>query len=204
MSLLSIGSFALAMLILAASPGPGVMATVARSLSSGFRSALAVIAGIILGDILFLLFAIFGLGLIAQVLGSLFIVVKFLGGGYLIWQGLRLWLSRNELETAQLQPAKSGCGNFWSGLFITLGNPKVILFYCGFLPSFISLTKIVPSDVLIIVLIITSVLFLVLGSYAWLADSARKLLNTPLQRKRLDRMAGGIMITSGVVIASRS
>ena len=204
MSLLSIGSFALAMLILAASPGPGVMATVARSLASGFRPALAVIAGIILGDILFLLFAIFGLGLIAQALGSLFVVVKVLGGGYLIWQGLRLWLSRNEPETDQLQPAGSVYGNFWSGLFITLGNPKVILFYCGFLPNFISLTEIVPGDVLIIVLIIATVLFLVLGSYAWLADSARKLLSTPQQRKRLDRMAGGIMITSGVVIASRS
>jgi len=62
--------FSVAMLILAASPGPGVFATVARALASGFRPALAVICGIVLGDIIFLLFAAFGLSMVARVLGN--------------------------------------------------------------------------------------------------------------------------------------
>ena len=204
MTLLSTLGFALAMLMLAASPGPGVMATVARSLSSGFRAALAVIAGIVLGDIVFLLLAISGLTLLARTLGSLFIAIKFLGGGYLVWLGLRMVLSTPGFRPSTPQSRTSGAGCFFSGFLITLGNPKVILFYCGFLPTFLALEDIALTDVLIIVTVIAAVLLLVLGCYAWLASSARKALYTPSQSKWLNRTAGGIMMASGAAIISRS
>ncbi|WP_321370475.1 LysE family translocator [uncultured Desulfuromusa sp.] len=204
MNLFSTLTFAIAMLILAASPGPGVFATVSRSLSSGFRPALTVITGIILGDIIFLLFAIFGLAFLAQTLGHFFNIVKLLGGGYLIWQGIKIFRSDAGLTDANAKAATSKAGNFIAGLFITLGNPKVILFYCGFLPTFVSLTELTLSDIFIIIAVITTVLAAVLGSYAWLASSARKLLKTPHQVKRLNRVAGGIMATTGIIIASRS
>ena len=76
MSLISLLSLALAMLILASSPGPGVFATIARSLASGFRPALWVILGIVVGDIIYLLFAIFGLSVVAQAFGELFYIIK--------------------------------------------------------------------------------------------------------------------------------
>jgi threonine/homoserine/homoserine lactone efflux protein len=204
MTLLSTLSFALAMLVLAASPGPGVFATVSRSLSCGFRPALAVVAGIILGDIIFLLFAIFGLAVLAQTLGNFFIIIKLLGGGYLIWQGIKIFFSNVNLTDEKTKVMTSKSGNFIGGLLITLGNPKVILFYCGFLPTFVSLSELTLPDMFIIITVITTVLFVVLGSYAWLASSARQLLKTPLQIKKLNRSAGAIMATAGVVIASRS
>ena len=204
MTLLSTLSFTLAMLILAASPGPGVFATIARSLSCGFRPALAVVAGIILGDIIFLLFAIFGLAILAQTLGNFFIIIKILGGGYLIWQGIKIFFSNTSLTDAETKETSSKSGNFLSGLFITLGNPKVILFYCGFLPTFVSLSELALADIFIIIAVISTVLAAVLGTYAWLASSARQFLKTPRQMQRLNRTAGGIMVTAGVVIASRS
>lgn len=204
MTLLSILSFALAMLVLAVSPGPGVFATIARSLSCGFRPALAVVAGIILGDIIFLLFAIFGLALLAQTLGNFFIIIKLLGGGYLIWQGIKIFFSNTDLTESETMVASSNSSNFLSGLFITLGNPKVILFYCGFLPTFVSLSELTLTDTFTIIVVIATVLVTVLGTYAWLADSARRFLKTPRQMKRLNQTAGGVMVTAGVVIASRS
>ena len=80
------------MLVLAASPGPGVFATTARAMASGFRPALAVIWGIVLGDIIFLLFAAFGLSMVARALGNLFFIVKICGGAYLVWLGIKIWL----------------------------------------------------------------------------------------------------------------
>ena len=204
MTLLSTLSFALAMLIPAASPGPGVFATVARSLSCGFRPALGVVAGIILGDIVFLLIAIFGLAILAQTLGDFFIIIKLLGGGYLIWQGVKIFFSNTSLSDAETKVASSISGNFLSGLFITLGNPKVILFYCGFLPTFVSLSALTLVDFFIIIAVIAIVLATVLGTYAWLASSARQLLKTPRQMQRLNKTAGGVMVAAGVVIASRS
>ncbi|MDX2480574.1 MAG: LysE family translocator, partial [Desulfuromusa sp.] len=152
----------------------------------------------------FLLFAIFGLALLAQTLGNFFIIIKLLGGGYLIWQGIKIFLSNANLTDEKRKVTTSRSGNFIGGLLITLGNPKVILFYCGFLPTFVSLSQLTLPDIFIILTVITTVLFVVLSSYAWLASSARQLLKTPRQMKRLNRAAGGIMATAGVVIASRS
>jgi len=193
------------MLILAASPGPGVFATVARALASGFRPALVVICGIVLGDIIFLLFAAFGLSMVARVLGNMFFIVKICGGAYLIWLGIKIWLKDPQpLTGTQKSDSRSQWGNFVSGLVITLSNPKVILFYCGFLPTFLDLSTLTVIDLAIVVTIITAVLACVLGTYAYLASRARKMFTHRRSVRRLNRAAGGVMVAAGVTIAVRS
>jgi threonine/homoserine/homoserine lactone efflux protein len=193
------------MLILAASPGPGVFATTARAMASGFRPALAVIWGIVLGDIIFLLFAAFGLSMVARALGNLFFIVKICGGAYLVWLGIKIWLQRPELvQSHQNSSTRSYWGNFFSGLIITLSNPKVILFYCGFLPTFLDLSALTIIDLALVVAIITSVLSGVLITHAYLASRARKMFTNERAVKRLNRAAGGVMVAAGVVIAVRS
>ncbi len=206
MTLYSAFGFALAMLILAASPGPGVFATTARAMASGFRPALAVIWGIVLGDIIFLMFAAFGLSVVARVLGNLFFIVKIGGGAYLVWLGIKIWLQKPEPGQVRQQAAisRSKWGNFASGLIITLSNPKVILFYCGFLPTFLDLSALTIVDLALVVVIITAVLSGVLITYAYLASRARKIFTRETAVKRLNRAAGGVMIAAGVAIAARS
>ena len=205
MSLISLISLSVAMLILAASPGPGVFATVARSLASGFRPALAVIIGIVVGDIIYLMFAIFGLSIVAQTLGEFFIIIKNCGGIYLFWLGLKIWFSKPpETESKQLYEKQSRLGNIISGLLITLSNPKVILFYCGFLPTFLDLSTLKAIDIALIACVITIVLSTVLTIYACLASHARQLLSSPKAIKRLNRSAGGVMMATGVVIATKA
>jgi threonine/homoserine/homoserine lactone efflux protein len=206
LTLYSAFGFAMAMLILAASPGPGVFATTARAMASGFRPALAVIWGIVLGDIIFLLFAAFGLSVVARVLGNLFFIVKIGGGAYLVWLGIRIWFQKPEPGQVPQQAAisRSKWGNFASGLIITLSNPKVILFYCGFLPTFLDLSALTIVDLALVVVIITAVLSGVLITYAYLASRARKIFTRETAVKRLNRAAGGVMIAAGVVIAARS
>jgi threonine/homoserine/homoserine lactone efflux protein len=193
------------MLVLAASPGPGVFATTARAMASGFRPALAVIWGIVLGDIIFLLFAAFGLSMVARVLGNLFFIVKICGGAYLVWLGIKIWLQKPELVKRQQDAAtRSNWGNFVSGLFITLSNPKVILFYCGFLPTFLDLSALTIIDLALVIAIIVLVLSAVLSTYAFLASRARKMFTHERAVKRLNRAAGGVMVAAGVAIAVRS
>ena len=205
MTFYSAFGFAVAMLVLAASPGPGVFATTARAMASGFRPTLAVIWGIVLGDIIFLLFAAFGLSMVARVLGNLFFMVKICGGAYLIWLGIKIWLQKPEtIQNHQNSDTRSNWGNFVSGLIITLSNPKVILFYCGFLPTFLDLSVLTIIDLALIVAIITLVLSGVLITYAYLASRARKLFTHERAVKRLNRAAGGVMVAAGVAIAVRS
>jgi threonine/homoserine/homoserine lactone efflux protein len=197
--------FSVAMLVLAASPGPGVFATIARALASGFRPSLAVIGGIVLGDVIFLLFAAFGLSMVARALGNMFFIVKICGGAYLIWLGVRIWLKKPEPVTAnQNRNISSQWGNFASGLVITLSNPKVILFYCGFLPTFLDLSALTLIDLVIVVTIITIVLGCVLGTYAFLASRARRMFTNQQALRRLNRAAGGVMVATGIAIAVRS
>ena len=205
MTIYSAIGFFVAMLILAASPGPGVFATVARALASGFRPALAVIGGIVLGDIIYLLFAAFGLSMVARALGNLFFIVKICGGAYLVWLGIKIWLKDPEpLSDTPDEARRSRWGNFVSGLVITLSNPKVILFYCGFLPTFLDLSTLTALDLAIVVGIISTVLVGVLGSYAYLASRARKMFTRERSVRRLNRAAGGVMVAAGMAIAVRS
>ena len=205
MTIYSALGLSMAMLVLAASPGPGVMATVSRALSSGFLAALAVICGIVLGDILFLLLATFGLSIIARTLGELFLVVKVCGGAYLIWLGVKIW--RNGPASDEIvngNGVRSQWGNFIGGLLITLSNPKVILFYCGFLPTFMDLTVLSFADLMFVIVIVSTVLSGVLSAYAFLASRARKMFTDRKAARRLNRAAGGVMVATGVAIATRS
>lgn len=204
MTIHSILAFSAAMAVLAASPGPGVFAAVAHALSGGFRAGLDVIAGIVVGDLLFLMLAVFGMAAVAHVLGEFFLVIKLLGGAYLIFMGLRMWASHYPRPAPDTVADPGGRGRrFLAGLFITLGNPKVILFYCGFLPSFMDLTRLTAGEIAVAGAVVASVLSGVLGTYAYGAGRARRLFAGEGAARRFNRGAGTVLIGTGVVIATR-
>lgn len=199
------GLFA-AIFILAASPGPGVFAVISTALSSGFKKSLYLISGMVLGDIIYLLFAIFGLSAAASIMGDFFIVIKISASAYLIWLGVKIIMTKPVLN----QSDQSDMGNteksksFLTGLFITLSNPKVILFYCGFLPAFADLSELGIQDVTAMTVIVSLVLSIVLASYAYFASKAAKFVTSRKAVVNLNRSSGGIMIFAGALIAVRS
>ena len=200
MSLLNIFAFSLAMFLLAITPGPGVFATISRALSSGFLNASFVVMGIVIGDIIFLLLAIFGLSAIASILGDFFILVKYLGGIYLLFLGYKI-LTSKEQETNLKGIYELSCKkNFLTGLIITLSNPKVILFYLGFLPTFINLQTLTAIDIFIISTVVTIVLGGVMLAYAYSASSAKNLFKSKSSKRKMNIAAGSVMISAGAVL----
>ncbi|RUM38504.1 MAG: LysE family translocator [Desulfobulbus sp.] len=206
MNLVTAFSLAGAMFVLAVTPGPGIFATVARSLASGFSQAAAVAAGIVCGDLFFLLLAVYGLSAVAGLLGNFFVVVKFLGGLYLIFLGLRTWFSpvRHKMMRPTREPGLSPAKNFSCGLAVTLGNPKVILFYLGFLPTFLDLKGLNNTDILLTAAIVCLVLGSVLLAYGYAADRARSFFTSRRSLKNLNHASGAIMIGAGSIILTRS
>ena len=196
--------FTLAMFVLAITPGPGVFAAISEALSGGFRSSLRVIAGIVVGDLAFLMLAILGMAAVANVLGEFFNVVKLIGGAYLVWLGIRMWKSQpKSYETALKAEDQNGWQRFFAGLLITLGNPKVILFYAGFLPAFVDLTQLSPLDVVLVGCIVVSVLTATMATYSFFVARARGLLKSERALRRINRTAGSIMIATGTAILVR-
>lgn len=200
MTPLSLLCFAAALFMLAISPGPGVLATVARALSCGFGPAAIMVLGIIVGDLIFLLLAIYGLSAMAVLLGSFFSVIKYGGGLYLIWMGLKIWRSPppiQELHRVQRLPRRHYLG---LGLAISLANPKVILFYLGFLPTLVDLKDLRGLEVVTLALVLITVLGGVLLSYAWTASRLGPFLHNKMALRGINRCAAGIMAGAGCAI----
>ncbi len=193
-----------ALMLFAAVPGPGMMSVVSCALGRGFVAAAALVAGIVLGDLAYLLLALFGLDLVARSFGGLFLAVKFGGAAYLVWMGVSLWRAPATLpELRQATAGGSITRTLLTGLAVSLGNPKVIAFYLGFLPAFISLDHLSVSNIGIIAAAMAFVVGGVLMGYARLAASARRLLTSSRRVRTLNRTAGSAMVGSGVALAVR-
>ncbi len=193
-----------AMFILAITPGPGVLAVVSKALASGFKQTLPVVAGIILGDLIFLLLALGGLSTIAETFGALLTTIKYLGGGYLIWLGVKAWRTTPQVfDDIELEPQPNHL-SLMGGLFITLSNPKVILFYIGFLPTFLDLEQLSLLDVIWVTGIVSSVLGAVMMSYAFTAAKARQTFKSAPARKTMNQAAGTVMVGAGAILLAKS
>jgi threonine/homoserine/homoserine lactone efflux protein len=197
-------TFTIALTIAVASPGPGVAAVVARALGSGFRRTLSMIGGLIIGDVIYISAAIGGLAALATTFGEVFIVVRWLGAAYLVYLAIRLWRSKpTGSEVAAGRPHGSPVQVFLAGLSITLGNPKVMVFYLALLPALIDLRTVGTAEYLAMIGIVAVVLTLVMSTYAALAGRARAFLATPERRRILDRIAGSVMAGAAAAILVR-
>lgn len=196
-------AFAGAIFLLAITPGPGVFATISRGLASGFNNAAFVVLGIVIGDIIFLLLAIFGLSAIATILGDFFVIVKYLGGAYLLYLGYKILTSKVDDTNVEGVIELSWKKNFFSGLLITLANPKVILFYLGFLPTFVNLQTLTTIDIVVISIIVNIVLGGVMLGYAYSASGAKKLFKSKSVKRKINIAAGTTMLTAGGVLVAK-
>jgi len=149
------GLFALfaAMVVLAAIPGVSVMAIASRSLASGFAQGAVTTAGVVLGDLVFILVAVFGLNLLVQGLGEWAGWLRYAAAAYLLWFGLRLWRGAAGALVCGGDSRESPGAGFLAGLLITLADQKALLFYLAFLPAFVDLSVLTWVDVILILLI---------------------------------------------------
>ena len=183
--------------IFMATPGLGVLSVVSRAISSGFKHAIFMSIGMVLGDIIFLLLSIFGLGMIATSFSTLFILIKIIGGIYLIFFGLKIFMAKTSHFDTALQKNSTLFLDFSSGLFITLSNPKVIAFYVGFLPAFIDLSKLNNKDVALVSFLVLVILSSILFFYAYFASKAKELIKKAKIQMILNRTTGAIIVLVG-------
>jgi len=202
MSIESWIALVLALTVLGLSPGPAWAAVVTTSIARGFAQAAAMSVGVACADVFFLLLAVFGLVLLANALGTLFLAVKFAGAGYLIWLGIKLWRCPPAAPEGTPAPNRS-TGPFLAGFALTLGNPKAIAFYLAFLPAFIDLTAIKGWEVGLIAATTFTVIAAMLCGYAAVAAKFRRLLRAEKYRRRMGRVLGSTLIGTGVVVATR-
>jgi threonine/homoserine/homoserine lactone efflux protein len=204
MTLATILAYAFALFVVALIPGPGITALVARALGAGLAESLGMAGGIIMGDAVFLTAVVLGLSVLAQTFGFAFMIVKYLGVAYLVWLAYKIWTSGMAKPDIEAGPRRSVVHSFLSGLFVTLGNPKAMLFYVALLPTLVDLETVTFADYLILLAVTAVVLFVVLVPYVLLAAKARAFFRNPAAQKQLNKVSAGFLAGTAGYIAIRT
>ncbi len=204
MNLADLATFAGALAIAAAVPGPGIAALIAQTLAAGPKRTLPMIGGLIVGDIVYISAAIGGLAALAAAFGEVFVIIRWLGAAYLVYLAIRLWRRMPETDPVAPEGRRAApLRTFLAGLSITLGNPKVIVFYLALVPALIDLRSVGMAEYLAMIAIVFADLTIVMGLYLLLAGRARAFLTRPGRRTLLNRVAGTAMAGAAVAIVAR-
>jgi threonine/homoserine/homoserine lactone efflux protein len=197
-----LAAYAGALAVLVATPGPVVAALIARSATGGVRAAVPLAAGVAVGDVLWPLAAMLGVGAVAGAWAGFLTLLRYLGAAILVWMGVGLVRKAGALAAAAGGPMRErGWSGFAAGLTVIAGNPKAILFYAGVLPGFFDFRRLTLLDMAVICLVSAAVPFL--GNLAWAAlfARARRWLADPTAMRRVHVGAGLALVAVGMAIA---
>lgn len=205
MSFFDITALFLVMSVLALLPSSSVALVVMRSATAGLSNGTAVVAGIVLGDLVFLTLAAVGMVALSAWMGGFFVIIKIIAGIYLIGFGLSLMLKANRPVSSKNTIISGGLmTSFASGLLITLGDIKAIFFYASLLPSFVNLSVLNMADMLIVV----SITILSVGSvklaYALAASRLARFTGKFRIAKPARWLSGGLMTGMGGYLIAKS
>jgi threonine/homoserine/homoserine lactone efflux protein len=193
-----------ALFVAAASPGPGIAAIVARVLGRGMDGAIAFTAGVALGDVVWLTVAILGLAVVAQTFHVVFLAIKYAGAAYLLYLAWKLWSA--PVVAHGVAPDTSDVKRvrlFLGGLAVTMGNPKVMVFYLALLPNIIDLQTVTVWGWLELTGVVLAVLAVVFGGYVMLAARTRRLFTSPRAMRMVNRGTGVVMASAAAAIAAK-
>ncbi len=193
-------SYTLALAAAGAIPGPGIAAVVGRSLSEQRHSALSFIFGMALGDVVFLTIAVLGFSFFAQLFAGVFRAIKVAGGLYLLYLAWRFWTADVEQTEIKQVAARTPWVTSMSGMAVSLGNPKVIVFYLALLPNVMDLTAVTISDWAVLSILTVAVLFGVLLPYSIAASRLRQLFSNKVKLRHLNRAAALLIGGAGSLI----
>jgi threonine/homoserine/homoserine lactone efflux protein len=196
--------FAGALFVAAASPGPGIAALVARVLGRGTAGAVAFTIGLSIGDVVWLGVAVAGLSALAQAFQGVFLVLKYAGAAYLLFLAWKLWTAPAiRPEAAASHRPDPSWRLFLAGLAVTLGNPKVMVFYLALVPNLIDVAAISFLGFAELAAVLLGVLALVFGFYILLAARARRFLTSPRAVRAVNRTTGAVIAGAAVAVATR-
>lgn len=204
MDMLSLISLFGILLVLAAIPSASVALVVTRSATHGLQSGLAATLGIVLADLCFILLAILGMTVVAEAVGSVFVLIRFAAAAYLIWMGISL--IRSALHTNAPAPAaarQTHATSFAAGFFLTLGDVKAILFYASLFPAFVDLTALTLLPGIALVVFTVAAVGSIKALYAVAARCIVHQIRNPRLQQTGRAGAGTLMVGTGITLLAK-
>ena len=192
-------AFVAASAVLLIIPGPTILTVISYSMAHGRRANVPLVAAVALGDSTALVVSLLGLGALLATSAFWFTAVKWAGGLYLLYLGvklLRAGISSTELATPAAP--RSRWRLFANTYLVTALNPKGIVFFVAFLPQFIDPGAGVTQQLWVLAVTFVTMATLNASLYAVFAASARKLLASPRAQQRFNLAGGSLLGAAGV------
>lgn len=199
MTLTSTVALIATMFLLSATPGPVDFVLVAYAAQKGWRPASLAVLGIVAADFVFICLALAGLGYAAQNFESVFVGLQLFAVILLFWFGWRYLRARPVASGAATEV--TGLGGFLSGFMLTIGDPRVILFYMSLLPAYMDMATATLLDGAIVMFCATLAIAMVKATFIILARQAQHWLNAPRAQLIMHRVAGGLLVGVGLYLS---
>ncbi|MBA6338949.1 LysE family translocator [Colwellia sp. BRX8-7] len=184
---------------------PGMCMTLALTLgmSIGVKRTLWMMLGELIGVAAVAIAAVVGVASVMLKYPDVFAVVKYIGGAYLVYVGVQMWLSKGRMSLSSTQePANIGrLTLFNQGLFTAISNPKGWAFMVSLLPPFINTQLAITPQLMVLVAVIMVSEFTCMMLYASGGKTLRIFLSKGDNVKLMNRIAGTLMAGVGVWLA---
>lgn len=195
--------FLLTSLIVVASPGVGVLITVAAGLSRGPKASVVAAFGCTLGIVPHMLAAILGLAALLHTSALAFQILKYLGVAYLLYMA---WVTLRDHGALTVQPdaaPRSSLQVIVSAVLANILNPKLSIFFFAFLPQFVEATEANPvlrmSELSAVFMLLTFVVFAAYGLFA--ASVRDHVISRPQVMTWMRRVFAGAFAALGAKLA---
>lgn len=192
-------AFVAASAVLLVIPGPTILTVISYSMAHGRRANVPLVAAVALGDSTALVVSLLGLGALLATSALWFTAVKWVGGLYLMYLGIKLL--RAGISSAELA-APAAPGSRWrlfaNTYLVTALNPKGIVFFVAFLPQFINAGASVTRQLWVLGVTFVCMATINATLYAVFAGSARRVLSSPKAQRRFNFAGGSLLSVAGV------
>ena len=192
-------AFVAASAVLLIIPGPTILTVISYSMSHGRRANVPLVAAVALGDSTALVVSLLGLGALLATSAFWFMVVKWVGGLYLIHLGIKLL--RAGIAPAEIAAPAAPVSRwrlFVNTYLVTALNPKGIVFFVAFLPQFLSPTADATRQLWVLAVTFVAMAALNATLYAVFAGTARRLLSSARAQRRFNLAGGSLLSAAGV------
>lgn len=194
-------AFALASLLMALIPGPGVASIVGFAVSSGRPTALASVAGMAVGNFTAMSLSLAGLGAVLASSAMAFTVLKFAGAAYLIVLGMLTFARARRVDAVEPTRAIRPRTAFWTNVAVGTFHPKTIAFFIAFAPQFLAPERSYLPQAAIMILTFTGIAAITDSLYALAASGQSERLRSPKTQKLAAQAGGTVLIAAGVATA---
>jgi threonine/homoserine/homoserine lactone efflux protein len=196
--------FTIAYLLAAGAPGADTMLIVSRTIVGGRASALQYALGIALAKTTMISLAFFGIGALLAGNPQLFVILKTLGAGFLLFMALRLWLAKpTDASPTATTKTSSRATSVLGGFLVGISNPQPLLFYSSIVPMVVAQGLNTFSDLVVLWLIVIIGFTLITLFYMSLASVLKRWLDKAANRRMLNRAMALVFVILALVIALR-